>query len=94
MDRSFDSGQTAEVVVGRSVTVSVPAMGNPQPQVSWTLPSGRRLSSRESYGRYSVDESGTLKIRATELADSGGYTATVSNAVGKSSRVTAVRVFG
>ena len=93
-DQSYESGQPAEVVAGRSVSVSVTAMGSPRPRISWTLPSGRRLSSGESYKRFSVGETGRLQIQTAESGDSGDYTAIVSNAAGRSTRVTRVTVFG
>jgi hemicentin len=93
-DQSYDSGQAAEVVAGRSVSVSVPAMGSPRPRISWLLPSGRRLSSGESYERFSVDEAGRLQIRKAESGDSGDYTTIASNTAGKSTRVSRVTVFG
>lgn len=76
------------------MTLRVPALGEPAPSVTWTLPSGRRLRSGDSYDRYSVTDDGALQIKDTRGDDTGDYRVTASNPAGQTSVVTPVSVFG
>ena len=87
-------GQRARVRPGRTVTVQAPARGRPTPNISWRLPSGRRLGVGERYGRYGVMSNGALQIRDARPSDTGTYRAIASSRAGDNVVDMSVQVVG
>ena len=93
-DMTYVVGQNIEIMVGRTVRISVTATGRPAPGITWRLPSGRRIHSGRSEGRFSVTDDGTLVIRDVKLGDEGKYRAIAKNIAGLAKVKSQLRVFG
>ena len=93
-DRSYVVTQDAEVMEGRSVSISATATGRPAPGMTWRLPSGRRIASGRSYDRFRVTDDGTLVIDDTRRQDEGIYRAIAKNIAGLAKAKSRLRVFG
>lgn len=81
--RIADDNLLREVVVnvGRPATLQCPAVGSPQPTITW-LKDGRPLGTDDSERLSFLDGGRQLLIESTETADSGRYVCIATNSVG------------
>ena len=78
-------GDNLDVLVGTTVSISCPAVGNPHPKIIWTKSDVALLSSR-----FVKVEKSTLTIFGGPWSDTGRYTCIASNAAGSDSKSTFV----
>lgn len=93
-DMEYFAGQIAQIFQGRNLRLAVRASGRPAPGLTWRLPSGRRLRSGTSYGRFAVHGDGTLQVRDVRVRDEGTYRAIASNVAGLAKAKTRLSVLG
>ena len=94
VDLSYQVGQTAEILRGRTLQISAVVYGTPAPSLRWRLPSGRLLSPGKSSRRVSVLSDGTLVIRQANPKNAGTYVLTATNARESIQARSDVRVVG
>ncbi|XP_078079006.1 matrix-remodeling-associated protein 5 [Mustelus asterias] len=66
--------------------------GNPQPQLSWVLPSGVVMNRPQSLGRFSLLQNGSLVVRDASVYDRGTYSCKAVSELGLSFMSVAVIV--
>ena len=94
-DQSYDVNQpTSDVVRGRTLYLDVVTSGRPGESVTWRLPSGRRLRTGETFGRFTVFSNGTLRIVDAQPQDSGSYEVILSSPGGEATQASDVKIFG
>eukprot|EP00118_Oscarella_pearsei_P020119 m.216804 g.216804 ORF g.216804 m.216804 type:complete len:5038 (+) comp39875_c0_seq3:78-15191(+) len=93
-DLTYDPGQQAEISSGQTLFITAPVVGTPLPNIEWSLPNGQTLSAGETSGRYSVLESGMMRIENAQQSDSGDYVLKASNRMGATTSTTPVVVYG
>ncbi|XP_038549642.1 immunoglobulin superfamily member 10 [Micropterus salmoides] len=59
--------------------------GSPRPRIYWTIPGGHTLTRPQVFGRYQLQENGTLVIQDTTLHDRGNYICRARNNAGEAS---------
>lgn len=79
---------------GAAVLLDCRALAEPEPQVYWVTPRGRKVTGDTRSGRYTLSGEGTLAIADVRAEDSGRYTCVAQNAEGADTRVVTVRVNG
>ena len=85
------AGQDVSVYLGRTLQLDADVQGIPDPSVVWRLPSGERISTGTSSGRFTVLPSNSLVVRDVQPRDAGRYRIIATNPAGiarKRSRVT------
>lgn len=93
-DRRFYPGQSADILRGRTVTLSGRVSGRPTARVTWRLPSGRRLSRGQSDGRVTVLDNGDVSVKNAQPDDAGVYRIIASNSAGVDKVKIPLRVLG
>ena len=95
-DKTYFAGQMAEVVAGRSVTLTTELDGDNREnlRIVWELPSGETIRSGQMRGRYRVGNNGGLTISRTTTSDSGTYSVRVNGMGGSDSLSTPLSVVG
>ncbi|XP_028652551.1 leucine-rich repeat neuronal protein 2 [Erpetoichthys calabaricus] len=79
---------------GGSLTLHCRALAEPEPSIYWVTPTGLKLASSTSVGRFQVHSEGTLEIYGVVPDDAGLYTCVAHNLVGADTRSVNVKVDG
>uniref|UniRef100_A0A8D0CTS4 Leucine rich repeat neuronal 2 n=1 Tax=Sander lucioperca TaxID=283035 RepID=A0A8D0CTS4_SANLU len=81
---------------GGKLVLHCRALADPQPELYWVTPSGRRLddTSCNSSKHYRLLPEGTLEINKVTLSEAGLYTCVAENALGADTRSVTVGVHG
>uniref|UniRef100_A0AAV2K1B6 Ig-like domain-containing protein n=1 Tax=Knipowitschia caucasica TaxID=637954 RepID=A0AAV2K1B6_KNICA len=79
---SSKTAALVSIINGETLRLPCPKQAGSQGPVSWSLPSGQRLSSSESRGQYSVQVDGTLTVLQASVFDRGTYTCRVRSPSG------------
>uniref|UniRef100_A0A8C9UQ46 Immunoglobulin superfamily member 10 n=1 Tax=Spermophilus dauricus TaxID=99837 RepID=A0A8C9UQ46_SPEDA len=79
-----------QVLQGRDFQVDCKASGSPEPEISWSLPNGRKINqavpARDSghrARRYTLFDNGTLYFHKVGITEEGDYTCHAQNTLGK-----------
>lgn len=86
--------ERVEVVKEGSVSLHCRAVGEPEPEIYWTTPSGDRVLPGSVSNRYSMHPEGTLDIYDATEQESGTYTCIAHNLVGADLKSVTVLVDG
>ena len=78
-------GDNLDVLVGTTVSITCPVVGNPQPTIKWTKSGADILVSR-----FVKIKNNTLTIFGGRWSDTGPYTCIATNAAGSDSKSTFV----
>ncbi|XP_043928384.1 matrix-remodeling-associated protein 5 [Protopterus annectens] len=70
------------IINGENLQLHCVTQGEPQPQISWTLPNGVTLSKAQTVGRYSLSQNGSLSVQQASVHDRGTYTCKAVNEYG------------
>ncbi|XP_055070751.2 matrix-remodeling-associated protein 5 [Misgurnus anguillicaudatus] len=80
------------IVNGENLELNCQASGKPEPELTWTLPSGVILARPQQTGRYAVLSNGTLSVQRASVYDRGIYVCQTNNQHGSSSLTVSVIV--
>ncbi|KAK3543662.1 hypothetical protein QTP70_026255, partial [Hemibagrus guttatus] len=80
------------IINGENLQLNCLSSGNPEPKLTWTLPSGETLTRPQRMGRYTIFDNGTLTVQQASVYDRGTYLCNSANEHGSSSMSVAVIV--
>ncbi|XP_028929348.1 leucine-rich repeat neuronal protein 3 [Ornithorhynchus anatinus] len=89
---SFPS--TLDLATGSCVSLHCRATAEPEPEISWITPSGRRLLPNTMSGKFYVHSEGTLDISGITSQEGGLYTCMATNLVGADLKSVLINVDG
>lgn len=79
-DKSFPSH--LEVADGEDISLHCRALAEPEPEIYWVTPSGRKLMPYSDDGKFKVYPEGTMEIRKVTAQEAGLYTCMAQNLIG------------
>ncbi|XP_023602173.1 leucine-rich repeat neuronal protein 1 [Myotis lucifugus] len=82
------------VELGATVLLDCRALAEPEPEIYWVTPLGRKITGDTLSDRYTLSSEGTLEIPNVRTEDSGRYTCVAQNVEGADTRVVTVKVNG